>query len=375
METFFASPYKKDGSQLALEIDHINHSSVISNLMNSVGGLLAVLNEERQILAINDSFLKMIGIQDPASILGLRPGEAVKCVHADDRPHGCGTTRYCETCGAAVAIVTSLAQNQPAERICALRAVRENMIIDISLLVRAHPIKINGSRFLLLFLQDITLQEQRAALERTFFHDINNIIGMLSATTELLAQDDPSDMAQTIYNTSLRLKNEISIQRCLLKTGFNAYKPLWHETPAEKIFEDLRIFSSTHPLSGTVRFTFQENNQPVMIKTDLSLLLRILYNMITNAIEASGDAGDDAEVKVWMEQDRQSVCFCVWNRREIPEAITCRIFQRNFSTKQEPGRGIGTYSMKLFGEQILGGKVWFTSSRAEGTTFYLSIPI
>ena len=51
-----------------------------------------------------------------------------------------------------------------------------------------------------------------------------------------------------------------------------------------------------------------------------------------------------------------------------------RIFQRNFSTKEQDGRGIGTFSMKLFGEKILGGQVSFTTSKTGGTTFKFAYP-
>ena len=51
-----------------------------------------------------------------------------------------------------------------------------------------------------------------------------------------------------------------------------------------------------------------------------------------------------------------------------------RIFQRYYSTKGEPGRGLGTYSMKLFGEQYLGGEVRFDTSESEGTVFSLRLP-
>jgi sensor histidine kinase regulating citrate/malate metabolism len=37
------------------------------------------------------------------------------------------------------------------------------------------------------------------------------------------------------------------------------------------------------------------------------------------------------------------------------------------------GRGIGTYSMKLFGEKYLKGKVWFTSSAENGTSFFFEL--
>ncbi len=100
--------------------------------------------------------------------------------------------------------------------------------------------------------------------------------------------------------------------------------------------------------------------------------MRVLCNMIINALEATDVNG---LVKVWAEEKKAELSFYSWNNRVIPESVTNRIFQRNFSTKQQSGRGIGTYSMKLFGETILGGKVSFSSSETDGTVFRLSLPI
>ena len=47
---------------------------------------------------------------------------------------------------------------------------------------------------------------------------------------------------------------------------------------------------------------------------------------------------------------------------------------RSFSTKADTGRGIGTYSMRLFGQRYLGGRVDFTSEEPEGTTFTVILP-
>lgn len=58
----------------------------------------------------------------------------------------------------------------------------------------------------------------------------------------------------------------------------------------------------------------------------------------------------------------------------MPEQVRLQVFQRSFSTKGEPGRGIGTYSIKLFGETYLGGRVSFSSQEPEGTTFTLVVP-
>jgi len=175
METYFAPAGRMNENELVAEIKIVSQNPLVSGLLHLIGGLLAVLDEHRQIIALNNSFLQMLGVVNPEKALGLRPGEALQCIHAHDEPAGCGTTKFCSTCGAAIAIVSSLGQDKPVEKICALSANRGGKEVDIVLLVKSHPIKIDNKKFLLLFLQDISQQQQRAALERTFFHDVNTI--------------------------------------------------------------------------------------------------------------------------------------------------------------------------------------------------------
>lgn len=369
METYFASPEKAETGELAVECQVVKKSAVISGLLQSVGGLLAVLNEHRQVVALNDSFLKKIGIHDTEQALGLRPGEALHCIHAEDQPAGCGTTKYCSSCGAAIAIVSCLEQNIPLERICALSADRGGNKIDVALLVKSHPIVIEGRRFILLFLQDITVQEQRAALERTFFHDINNLLSMVLQASEMLVESQPSKLTETIFQAAFRISKEVAIQRSLSCSAASSYQPMWKEIDSKAIFTELENFFKNHPTAIKKKIEFSDAAPGVMIKTDICLLLRVLCNMIINALEATERNGI---VKVWSEQENDILSFCVWNAEFIPPEISNRIFQRNFSTKLQEGRGIGTFSMKLFGEKILGGKVNFTTSEMAGTVFRFS---
>ncbi len=366
MDTYFAPPERAHDDELVSEIDIVSKNPVMSGLLHSISGLLAVLDEHRQIIALNDSFLKMLGIDDSAKALGVRQGEVLQCIHADDEPAGCGTTKFCSTCGAAIAIVSSLEQNIPVERICALSANRNGKVVDIALLVRSHPIKIDNKRFLLLFLQDITQQQQRAALERTFFHDVNNMLTMLLGASELLVEEVHSELAKTIHQASIRLHKEIAVQRCLSQSESYTYQPMRHEIKIEEILAELQSFLVNHPAAQKKSIEFQENYPNITINTDSSLLSRVLCNMAINALEATGENG---VVKIWLEYEDNLLSFCVWNAEEIPPQIANRIFQRNFSTKEQAGRGIGTFSMKLFGEKILGGQISFTSSKKNGTTF------
>lgn len=369
MDTYFSSPEKSDPGELIIEIDAVSKSQAIKSLLHSIGGLLAILNEHRQVVALNDSFLKMLGVNDPQQALGLRYGEVFQCIHAKDEPAGCGTTEYCSSCGAAIAIVSSIEQDIPMERLCAMTAIRGDQSVEMALLVRSQPIRIEGKRFILIFIQDVSLQEQRAALERTFFHDINNMLSMLLQASELLIEDQPSELATTICQAAFRLSKEVSIQRSLSQGSVSSYQPMWDNFKMKVVFQELISFFINHPTANERKIEFSDAIPNIDIKTDICLLLRVLNNMIINALEATEKSGI---VRVWSEQKNDLVNFCVWNSNFIPPEISIRLFQRSFSTKSQAGRGIGTYSMKLFGEKILGGKVSFTSSEEDGTVFKFS---
>jgi signal transduction histidine kinase len=368
--SYFASPERSVQNELVNEIETVSRNAVMSGLLHSVSGLLAILNEHRQILAVNDSLLKILSIHDPAATLGLRPGEALRCIHAHEEPAGCGTSKSCPTCGAVIAMVASLAQDRPVERSCALTLEKDGQAIDMALLVRSRPLTIDGMKFLLLFLQDITLQQQRAALERTFFHDISNMLNGLVGVCELLAMGkNPERLGEMILKASWRLAKEVEIQRFLAKSA--SYSLAIETVSTDQVQKDLRSFFLNHPAAKQKHLEFLPADSPIEINTDLCLVMRILSNMITNALEASHE--NDA-VKVWFEQDDDVLSFFVWNGQAIPKDVALRVFQRNFSTKPGDGRGLGTYAMKLFGEHCLGGKVGFTTSPEAGTTFRLSLP-
>ncbi len=81
METYFAPSERLVDDELKKEIELVSKNSIIDGLLHSVSSLLAVLNEHRQILTLNDSLLEAIGLGNP-EVLGLRMGEALECIHS-----------------------------------------------------------------------------------------------------------------------------------------------------------------------------------------------------------------------------------------------------------------------------------------------------
>jgi K+-sensing histidine kinase KdpD len=371
VDTHFGNAQRTSANELAIEIDTVVQNPVIQELLHTINGLIAVLDENKQVVALNDSFLEMLGIDNPGQMLGLRLGEVLKCIHAAEEPNGCGTTKFCSTCGAAIAIVSTLALDKPVERICALTATNNESPVDMSLQVRAHPLHIDNKKFILLFLQDITRQQLRAALEKTFFHDINNMLtGLLGASELLASQNTDSSLVEIIYQSALQLSKEIAIQRCLFNSDISDFQLTREDVTAAQLMNDLNNVFVRHSASYNKNLVLQECAPHWTIKTDISLSLRVMCNMVTNALEATELHGT---VKAWFRDEQDTLVFCVWNEGFIPEDVQYRIFQRNFSTKEGAGRGIGTYSMRLLGEKLLGGKMSFTTSQEHGTTFEFAL--
>lgn len=375
MKTHFASAERASEAELREDIDCIVNNPVIDGLMKTVSGLFAVLNPHRQILALNDAFLETLGVTDATRVLGLRPGESLHCVHAGSEPGGCGTAEVCSSCGAAVAIVASLGMDKTVERTCALTSAGANGGRDLFFRVRSCPTRLGERRFLLLFLQDVTREQQRAALERVFFHDISNITTGLLGACDLLTYEGKQDLRQAlreVHRQAARLAREISIQRHLVNSDRESCEIGFSRTTPAEIMEEVLAVFARHPAARNKRLTLADPVPDVSFRTDSSLLVRVIGNMVTNALEASEE---EEEVRLAVDADDRWVSFSVWNRQPIPPDISKRIFQRNFTTKGTFGRGLGTFSMKLLGERFLNGKVDFSTSDTEGTTFRFHAPL
>lgn len=371
--TYFAPAERAEPEELQKMIRFASHNPIIDSILASGGGLIAVLNTKRQIIAINNAFLNMLGVDDTIQVLGHRPGEAISCIHAHEMPGGCGTTEYCASCGAAIAIVASLTKNEPVERKCVAELKINGELKSMCFHVRSCPVKFEGQNLVLLFFNDITRTEQWAALERAFLHDINNIITALAGNCELQLLDGGSGntSVETIARLSTRLAKEVELQRILVQSKAETYRPVFQKTPLMSIFKELEQIFINHPVRIGKKLILPESVPHDMITTDRSVLIRILVNMIKNAFEASPEG---SEITLRIAATNNSVKFAVHNPGTIPPHIAKRIFQKHFSTKKSPGSGIGTFVMKHFGETVLNGRVEFESTQADGTTFRLTLP-
>jgi signal transduction histidine kinase len=374
LDTWYASPGRADDAEIERDLALLAASPFVDQLLRSAGGMLAVLNQHRQVLAVNDALLSHLGLEEQAETLGLRPGEVLGCANAPETPNGCGTGRLCRSCGAAIAIVSSLAGDEPVERDCALSTGDRSAPSDSFLRVRGVGTTVNERRFVFLFLSDATREHRRAAMERLFLHDLSNIAqGLLGSAEVLVDAISPEDreLCHSVLHHAEWISDEIVLQRTLCQVEAGEPRMSTRREELGRLLDQVRASYVHHPQRRNKEILIEPPEEPRFLETQPTALRRVLGNMLLNALEAEPEG---ARVRLRAEASDGWVRLEVHNPSAMPELVQDRVFQRHFSTKGALGRGLGTYSMKLFGERVLGGRVGFRSSVEEGTTVWSDLP-
>ena len=104
---------------------------------------------------------------------------------------------------------------------------------------------------------------------------------------------------------------------------------------------------------------------------DAARLMRALYNLASNAIEALGEHGD---LTVWLTRpDDQFHIEISDTGPGIPVEIQSRLFEPFVSAGKRKGTGLGTSIAKKIIEEH-GGTITFTTAPGQGTTFSIRLP-
>uniref|UniRef100_A0A832G2E0 HAMP domain-containing histidine kinase n=1 Tax=Ignavibacterium album TaxID=591197 RepID=A0A832G2E0_9BACT len=197
------------------------------------------------------------------------------------------------------------------------------------------------------------------------------IKGISEVLPQLKNTEEFNEFVKMLQYSSNQLIDEIQSQRDLTyaENGMLKINPV--EISVNEVLSRVEALYKNHEIAkGKYLETFYLNND-IKIKTDPTILIRSLSNLVKNALEA---IQANQEVKLLSEVTNLNVKFIVWNEGVIPESVKLQIFQRSFSTKANAGRGIGTYSVKLFVEKYLGGKMDFVSNPEHQTSFVISLP-
>ena len=326
---------------------------------------ILIVDEQMNVVSVNNHRI-------PSSPVGRKgPGDLLDCINAAGNVAGCGAHEYCKQSNLRKTVETALKDDRMVVDECTLlQKNNDKMVLENTVM----PFNYEGKRYALIFVVDISARKQKQIMDRVFFHDVLNLMGALNGFVQLLLEEPDEELLLEVKKLSEQVISNISYQKDIMNAENRSLSLLPTDVTVKTFMDDASIsLCSTAQNFGCKLQIIDNCGMEVPVNTDIRLLHRVVLNMVKNAVEASGPDGM-VTVTTSLTEAKDYVTFAVHNDGMIPEEYQCRIFRFGQSTKGI-GRGLGTYSMKLFGENYLKGQVWFTTSEAEGTTFYFNLPL
>jgi two-component system, NtrC family, nitrogen regulation sensor histidine kinase NtrY len=209
-------------------------------------------------------------------------------------------------------------------------------------------------------------------MARQVAHEIKNPLTPMKLSiqhVQRLMETDPKAAAEHIKKINPILLEQIDA----LSHIATEFSNFW-QLPAPK-FESIELvgfINSLLPLYNNnpeISFIVNTNEKQAFVKADKDQLLRVMNNLVNNAVQALDGKG---KIRLGLKMENNKYIISVTdNGKGIDDNLKSRIFQPNFSTKSY-GTGLGLAMCKRIIEQH-GGEIWFESENGVGTTFYFSI--
>ncbi len=200
-------------------------------------------------------------------------------------------------------------------------------------------------------------------------HDLKNSISALSLLSQNALEhfDDPEfqrDAIKTLSRTVERMKALLARLSTSPETARVRFQPVDIAAVA---------LEATRPVGGGARVNLVKELAPVApVSGDPEALLKVIQNLVTNAVEAVGHEGS-ITVRT-CEEAGWAVCVVTDTGQGMSSDFLRTSLFAPFRSTKKGGWGIGLYQAKGIVEAH-GGAIEVTSKEGQGTTFRVKLPI
>lgn len=206
-------------------------------------------------------------------------------------------------------------------------------------------------------------------------HEIKNPLTPMKLQVQMLeraASSDDGRLPETVKKVTKTLVDQIDAL-ALLATEFSSFAKMpTNVSERMDLGEVVRSATSLFALEDQVTLSCQIPDEPVWVYADRDGMLRVINNLLKNAIQAM-EGMDVVRVDVIVSEKTDTVRLTVADFGVgIPESQRERIFEPNFSTKTS-GMGLGLAIAKKIIDHA-GGEIFFDSEVGVGTTFFVILP-
>jgi two-component system, NtrC family, sensor histidine kinase PilS len=344
------------------ETDYKKLSELHSNIVTSIPSGIITTDERDQITFVNNAGAAVLGARAPAIV-----GTPLKTQFSfiDDE------------------IARSKVRRQTFLAIQEINSKSKHLEVTVSDLKGLDAVP----RGRLVVFQDVTqirkmeervrLSEKQAAFVRIaagMAHEIRNPLAAIRGATELLSQtSNLPDLEKRLMGIVIRESDRLNalLGDFLLTVGS---RPLFRARImlTDLVEDTIHLFSQEPAVANGFKIE-TKINKGVEVEGDPTRLRQVLWNLLTNALEAGPDNG---AVKVTLEMDPEMNCAVIRVHDRgcgIPPEVMTRIFEP-FTTTKEKGTGLGL-SLVLSVVEAHNGTVEVESTAQTGTLFTVRLPL
>ena len=207
-------------------------------------------------------------------------------------------------------------------------------------------------------------------------HEIKNPLTPMKLSIQhlqLASKSKLPDINERIKKTTETLIQQIEILN-RIASAFSAFAKLPEkDLKAIDLIPLIKNVIGLYASDATIQFEQNLKPEQAIIRADKDQLLRLLNNLIKNAIQASEDKKSPL-IKLSIEQNEKYFILKITdNGVGIPESKLEKIFEPNFTTKTS-GTGLGLAMSKNIVEQM-NGEIKASSKEGEWTTLEICFPI
>ena len=245
---------------------------------------------------------------------------------------------------------------------------------EINLLIRSYNEMVDKLEKSALKLAQSEREEAWREMAKQVAHEIKNPLTPMRLTVQSFQRKfDPTtpDVKQKLNEYSETLIQQIDIMSAVASafSNFASMPAQQNETlnVVEVVELALDIFNEDY-------IVFESQYPSIISSMDRSQLIRVITNLVKNAIQAIAENQQEKAIKVVVKREHNQVIILVQdNGVGIAEQTVPKIFEPKFTTKTS-GMGLGLGIIKNIIENY-NGTITFDTQLGKGTTFKVTLPI
>ena len=275
---------------------------------------MMILDQERRVKKVSDLIIKFSG-KPEAEILGLRGGEALRCVNHLEDPQGCGFSTACEDCSVKLTVLDTFKTGNSHQKVEAKLSIIGDEVEERTFLVSTTLLDSPDKR-VLVFIEDIT---ERKLSQKKLKESETKYRSILAGIEDSYLEVDLGGNFQFFNNSLCKLlgcsKDEL--------TGRKSREFL-DKANAEKVFQIFQNIYKTGNPENEVGFEFIRKDGKIrFVEASVSLIT-------DSRDERSGfcligrDITERIHAKIRLEKELEAVSAVLRNmlRGEVDDAKT-----------------------------------------------------